>query len=58
MLLSFDDEQILIWRGHGWRSMYHGARISSIPTSESIANDPSCSGNVSGLRRGPEKTKV
>ncbi|XP_076943760.1 CRS2-associated factor 2, chloroplastic-like isoform X2 [Bidens hawaiensis] len=43
VLLSFDDEQILIWRGHGWRSMYHGARISSGPTSETVANDPTCS---------------
>ncbi|KAJ0446348.1 putative RNA-binding, CRM domain, YhbY-like superfamily, CRS2-associated factor, plant [Helianthus annuus] len=45
VLLSFDDEQILIWRGHGWKSMFHGAPIFSGPTSESIANDPSCSEN-------------
>ncbi|KAK1438198.1 hypothetical protein QVD17_04003 [Tagetes erecta] len=43
VLLSFDDEQILIWRGHGWRSMYHGVCVSSSPTSENTANDPSCS---------------
>ncbi|KAL7610672.1 CRS2-associated factor 2, chloroplastic [Lactuca sativa] len=28
VLLSFDDEQILIWRGRDWKSMYHGAPIS------------------------------
>ncbi|KAI3713850.1 hypothetical protein L1987_72436 [Smallanthus sonchifolius] len=41
VLLSFDDEQILIWRGHGWRSMYHGAPISSAPTNANIVDDPS-----------------
>ncbi|XP_071702187.1 CRS2-associated factor 2, chloroplastic [Rutidosis leptorrhynchoides] len=36
VLLSFDDEQILIWRGHGWKSMYH----------DNIATDHSCSENT------------
>lgn len=46
VLLSFDDEQILIWRGHGWKSMYHDEPIaSSTTTFDSIANDPSCSEN-------------
>ncbi|PWA71932.1 RNA-binding CRS1 / YhbY (CRM) domain-containing protein [Artemisia annua] len=44
VLLSFDDEQILIWRGHGWRSMYHGEPISS--SSRDIENDTSCSENT------------
>ncbi|GJR52799.1 CRS2-associated factor 2, chloroplastic [Tanacetum coccineum] len=48
VLLSFDDEQILIWRGHGWRSMYQGEPISS---SRDIENDTSCSGFVALLVR-------
>lgn len=46
VLLSFDDEQILIWRGHGWKSMYHGAPIFSTPTFDNFANEPSCSENT------------
>ncbi|KAI3728315.1 hypothetical protein L6452_16949 [Arctium lappa] len=46
VLLSFDDEQILTWRGHGWKSMYHGAPIFPTPTFDSIANEPSCSENT------------
>ncbi|KAK9052739.1 hypothetical protein SSX86_029369 [Deinandra increscens subsp. villosa] len=49
VLLSFDDEQILIWRGHGWKSMYQGALTSSGHTSESIANDTDCSGIRSSI---------
>nr|XP_043606681.1 CRS2-associated factor 2, chloroplastic [Erigeron canadensis] len=41
VLLSFDDEQILIWRGHGWKSMYHGEPIFSSPsTHDNIQKDP------------------
>lgn len=38
VLLSFDDEQILIWRGRDWRSMYHGQPISLTPTLDDVAS--------------------
>ncbi|KAJ9549518.1 hypothetical protein OSB04_022061 [Centaurea solstitialis] len=55
VLLSFDDEQILIWRGHDWKSMYHGAPIFSTPTLDNIANKPSCLENT---EVGSESTTV
>lgn len=31
MLLSFDDEQILMWRGNDWKSMYPEGLSASLP---------------------------
>lgn len=36
VLLSFDDEQILMWRGHDWKSMY-----PDTPTALMISSDDS-----------------
>lgn len=38
VLLSFDDEQILTWRGHGWKSMYQGAPSFLIPVVADVAS--------------------
>ncbi|CAK7332655.1 unnamed protein product [Dovyalis caffra] len=39
VLLSFDDEQILMWRGQDWKSMYQEAAPSvSFPAEEDIAS--------------------
>lgn len=45
VLLSFDDEQILMWRGHDWKSLYrHAPSISSIVRTD-IANALNSPGN-------------
>lgn len=46
VLLSFDEEQILMWRGHGWKSMYRGPPLGSIPVSPNAENVFICSGNI------------
>ncbi|KAK9277535.1 hypothetical protein L1049_007079 [Liquidambar formosana] len=45
VLLSFDDEQILMWRGHGWKSIYSEACSTTIPTNSGITDDLDNSGN-------------
>uniref|UniRef100_A0A5B7BT68 CRM domain-containing protein n=1 Tax=Davidia involucrata TaxID=16924 RepID=A0A5B7BT68_DAVIN len=45
VLLSFDEEQILMWRGQGWKSMYLGAPSASSPAASNVANDFKCSGS-------------
>ncbi|KAA8529598.1 hypothetical protein F0562_034302 [Nyssa sinensis] len=45
VLLSFDEEQILMWRGQGWRSMYQGAPLASSLAASNVANDFNCSGS-------------
>lgn len=37
MLLSFDEEQILMWRGQGWKSMYIRAPLASSPVLDEMA---------------------
>jgi hypothetical protein len=45
VLLSFDDEQILMWRGQDWKSMYPEARPSiSFPAELDIASGSDDSG--------------
>lgn len=39
VLLSFDNEQILMWRGQGWKSMYQDAPLALTPTEAGIAGD-------------------
>ncbi|GAB4839766.1 CRS2-associated factor 2 [Ancistrocladus abbreviatus] len=39
VLLSFDDEQILMWRGHDWKSMYPYQAPASLPLCSATAND-------------------
>ena len=38
VLLSFDDEQILMWRGSEWKSMYGTFSFPSSPVDESVAD--------------------
>lgn len=38
VLLSFDDEQVLIWRGKDWKSMYPQAPVFA-PTEATITRD-------------------
>ncbi|KAM7264318.1 hypothetical protein ACFE04_002001 [Oxalis oulophora] len=39
VLLSFDDEQILMWRGQDWKSIYPEARPASVPTKTNDTED-------------------
>lgn len=45
VLLSFDDEQILMWRGHGWKSRYRETPSTTIPSESKAANGLDGSGN-------------
>ncbi|CAK9182761.1 unnamed protein product [Ilex paraguariensis] len=45
VLLSFDDEQILMWRGKDWKSLYQDAPPTSSRTSSDFANGPNYTGN-------------
>lgn len=44
VLLSFDDEQILMWRGKDWKSMYPEPPAFSNPVDLDIAGDADGSG--------------
>ena len=44
MLLSFDDEQILMWRGHDWKSMYKRSPKALSPVRDTTANGMNRSG--------------
>lgn len=44
VLLSFDDEQILMWRGQDWKSMYTNAPLPAIPPKIGIAGGLESSG--------------
>ncbi|KAG6714027.1 hypothetical protein I3842_05G182300 [Carya illinoinensis] len=44
VLLSFDNEQILMWRGRDWKSMYQDAPLASMPSECGIAGDINSSG--------------
>lgn len=44
VLLSFDDEQILIWRGKDWKSRYPESPPVSIPVGLDIADSTGGSG--------------
>lgn len=44
VLLSFDNEQILMWRGRDWKSMYQDAPLASMPSECGIAGDTNSSG--------------
>uniref|UniRef100_A0A7N0TJ23 CRM domain-containing protein n=1 Tax=Kalanchoe fedtschenkoi TaxID=63787 RepID=A0A7N0TJ23_KALFE len=48
-LLSFDDEQILMWRGHDWKSMYP----SRVTATKEMSNS-----NDSGFRKNTGSTKA
>ncbi|KAJ6356073.1 hypothetical protein OIU78_004232 [Salix suchowensis] len=53
VLLSFDDEQILMWRGQDWKSMYPEARPSiSFPAELDIASGSDDTGGNEGLALG------
>ncbi|KAI8023033.1 hypothetical protein LOK49_LG03G00291 [Camellia lanceoleosa] len=43
VLLSFDNEQILMWRGQDWESMYPQAPYASSPADSDAANGFNCS---------------
>ncbi|CAN1310890.1 CRS2-associated factor 2, chloroplastic [Linum perenne] len=38
VLLSFDDEQILMWRGHEWKPRYHNFPSVPVPSYPAFAN--------------------
>lgn len=44
VLLSFDNEQILMWRGRDWKAMYQDAPLASVPSECGIADDINSSG--------------
>lgn len=44
MLLSFDEEQILMWRGHDWKSMYKRAPMTLSPVRDMTVNGMNRSG--------------
>lgn len=44
VLLSFDDEQILMWRGQNWKSMYPEVPSVSIPAKVDDTNNSDDSG--------------
>lgn len=46
VLLSFDDEQILMWRGQNWKPMYPEVPSVSIPAEVDITNGSDDSGIV------------
>ena len=39
VLLSFDDEQILMWRGRDWKSRFLDYPLTPIPSETNIADD-------------------
>ncbi|XP_065876143.1 CRS2-associated factor 2, chloroplastic [Euphorbia lathyris] len=41
VLLSFDDEQILMWRGQNWKSMYPDVPSVKLPTEDGSGTDDS-----------------
>ncbi|KAL6969435.1 CRS2-associated factor 2 [Sarracenia purpurea var. burkii] len=45
VLLSFDNEEILMWRGQNWKSMYPEAPSASSPPDSETANVFNCSGS-------------
>ncbi|KAJ6897683.1 hypothetical protein NC652_024478 [Populus alba x Populus x berolinensis] len=51
VLLSFDDEQILMWRGQDWKSMYPEARPSISFPAELDGSDDSESVQIENRRR-------
>ncbi|KAM3706337.1 hypothetical protein ACJW31_03G145600 [Castanea mollissima] len=44
VLLSFDNEQVLMWRGQDWKSMYTNAPLPAIPPKIGIASGLESSG--------------
>lgn len=44
MLLSFENEQILMWRGQDWKSMYKNAPLPAIPSKNGTAGGLESSG--------------
>ncbi|XP_057949866.1 CRS2-associated factor 2, chloroplastic [Malania oleifera] len=57
VLLSFDDEQILMWRGQGWKSMYPEAQSASFLTC-SVANGLDTSVNDDDDHKGRDAKTV
>ncbi|XP_017219909.1 CRS2-associated factor 2, chloroplastic isoform X1 [Daucus carota subsp. sativus] len=51
VLLSFDDEQILMWRGHDWKSMYKRSPKAPSPVHDTTANGMNRSDQESGSRK-------
>lgn len=58
VLLSFDNEQILMWRGQGWKSMYPEARSASISAVSDAANGFNSSGSRSDNYQKPDPMTV
>ncbi|KAF5741079.1 RNA-binding CRS1 / YhbY (CRM) domain-containing protein [Tripterygium wilfordii] len=48
VLLSFDEEQILMWRGKGWKSMYPVIPTSSVTAEGDTEADSDISGKTEG----------
>lgn len=57
VLLSFDEEQILMWRGQGWKSMYIRAPSASSPVLDEMAIGLNRSGNI-GLAHKSDAKRV
>lgn len=57
VLLSFDDEQILMWRGHDWKSMYTDTPMPLLPSSDATVNtsDDSVESDDDSHASGPNK---
>ncbi|KAG5520893.1 hypothetical protein RHGRI_033454 [Rhododendron griersonianum] len=58
VLLSFDNEQILMWRGQGWKSMYPEAPSASISADSDAANGFNFSGSRSDDYQKPDLKTV
>ncbi|GAV61010.1 CRS1_YhbY domain-containing protein [Cephalotus follicularis] len=58
VLLSFDDGQILMWRGHGWKSMYADSPLAISPAKVDNAGDSAGSGKLDGDCYEPIKRSV
>ncbi|KAF2292765.1 hypothetical protein GH714_027953 [Hevea brasiliensis] len=58
VLLSFDDEQILMWRGQNWKSMYPEVPSVSIPVEVDITNGSDDSGKLNDDCSNPDANIV
>ncbi|XVF02487.1 hypothetical protein REPUB_Repub04eG0179400 [Reevesia pubescens] len=58
VLLSFDDEQILMWRGRDWRSMYGEAPSTLLPAKANISSGIDDSAKSTDDSIAPDAKKV
>ncbi|KAL8142410.1 hypothetical protein V2J09_015442 [Rumex salicifolius] len=56
VLLSFDDEQILMWRGHDWKSIYPEPPIPSTATEIGLSNSELDDDNDSHIQKSETTT--